>query len=51
MPDYKGVPDNKEANKATKKATGRPPTNKYSDISLVHIQQAYTEAYKTLTTN
>jgi ribonuclease HI len=34
---YKGVLDNEEADKAAKKAIGRPRTGKYSGISLVYI--------------
>ena len=51
IPDYRGVPGNKEADRAAKKTTDRPPTGKYTDILLVCAQKVCTEAYRITTAN
>jgi ribonuclease HI len=51
IPGHKKVPGNKKADKATKKAAGRPYTGKYLSISLAHVQQTYTKAYKAARAN
>jgi ribonuclease HI len=48
---HKRVPGNKKANKAAKKAVGRPRTGKYLGISLTHVQQTYIKAYRTARAN
>ncbi|CRG92435.1 hypothetical protein PISL3812_09494 [Talaromyces islandicus] len=51
VPGHRGVPDNKEADRAAKKTAGRPPTSKYTGISLAYIQRACSETARATKAN